>query len=618
MVERVRLQKDAATKYAEDVVSGRIVAGKLVRAACQRHLDDLKREDWRWVYNPKIAKVACDFFPDCLEFTAGKVDGARFQLLPWQKFAVSSMMGWVDETGARRFRVAFILGARGCGKTPLAAGYCILASFFAHNIAGAESTVLAATSSQALNTFLPLTRMIRRMNRNRKEKFVVSGGHVNPLQVTLVSKGQRIKKIAASTDSVGLAGGNIFLTVCDELHEHRNSKALDNMRASMKSELAQIIITTNAGSHREGPCWDQYQTGVRAVDPAQNQDLERYFSLLFTVDEGDDPFNDEACWEKANPSLSVGIPSKDVILADVKIARGSPAEKASVLRNRFTVWSSTTNPWIDWEMWNRVTTNPDGGADKAFPTDAELKEMPCFLGLDLSRTTDMTAGAAVFFKSREEVFARTYCWLPDDGLSQKQDNDGAPYLLWRDEGYLKTCPGRVIDYRFVAAWMNEMHLKYDVRMLAYDPQKISDLIHECERSGFRTYKRGLPPNGGMEIIPHEQGGWMRRSEPSDKEKMMMGAGRKVNHLAMPPSVEVATDVILNQKILVEYSPPLNRACMGTEMRYDANSNPMPAKQSGKIRIDPVVALIMATGAAFTFGEDKADVGYNRWEGVGWD
>src|SRR6185503_6207422 len=58
---------DPVTHYATEVVALRIVAGQLVRLACQRHLNDLRDAVAKGlVWKPEDAQDAIDFFPMCL------------------------------------------------------------------------------------------------------------------------------------------------------------------------------------------------------------------------------------------------------------------------------------------------------------------------------------------------------------------------------------------------------------------------------------------------------------------------------------------------------------------------------------------------------------------------
>src|SRR5690348_10193712 len=107
---------DPVSKYARDVVAGRILAGRPVRLACARHLRDLKEK--RFVWRLDRAVRAIEFFPAVLVLENGK----QFQLEAYQQFIVGSLFGWYDQEGYRRFRTAYVEMGKGSGKSPLAAG----------------------------------------------------------------------------------------------------------------------------------------------------------------------------------------------------------------------------------------------------------------------------------------------------------------------------------------------------------------------------------------------------------------------------------------------------------------------------------------------------------------
>src|SRR5215207_5863564 len=102
-------EEDPTTAYATDVVAGRIVAGELAIAACERHLRDLKdgaRRGLHW--RPEAALRALRFYPTVLTVTAGSLAGQPFNLLPWQLFVAGALFGWHRSSGRMRFRRCWI------------------------------------------------------------------------------------------------------------------------------------------------------------------------------------------------------------------------------------------------------------------------------------------------------------------------------------------------------------------------------------------------------------------------------------------------------------------------------------------------------------------------------
>ena len=103
--------------YARDVVEGRIVAGQLIRLACQRYLDDLATAAARGLlWDGAAARHALDFFGH-LRHSTGEWAHQPFNLQPWQAFVVGSLFGWKRTDGLRRFRTAYVEVARKNGKS---------------------------------------------------------------------------------------------------------------------------------------------------------------------------------------------------------------------------------------------------------------------------------------------------------------------------------------------------------------------------------------------------------------------------------------------------------------------------------------------------------------------
>ena len=56
--------QDRATQYARDVLAGRTTAGKLVKAACKRHLDDIEKSkaaSYRYYFSTEESERICNF-----------------------------------------------------------------------------------------------------------------------------------------------------------------------------------------------------------------------------------------------------------------------------------------------------------------------------------------------------------------------------------------------------------------------------------------------------------------------------------------------------------------------------------------------------------------------------
>jgi phage terminase large subunit-like protein len=112
--KKVALPVDPVKRYAEEVVSGARVAGPHIRASCARHMRDLKdgyERGLKWDVEKSLKAIR--FFENVLKLNGGRFEGKPFLLLPWQKFIVGSLFGWMGQDGTRRFRSAYVETAKG-------------------------------------------------------------------------------------------------------------------------------------------------------------------------------------------------------------------------------------------------------------------------------------------------------------------------------------------------------------------------------------------------------------------------------------------------------------------------------------------------------------------------
>ena len=101
---------ETCTQYALDIVAGKIPACLWIRLAAARHIENLERPDFPYVFDAAAADRACSFL-ELLPHTKGRWAARRekLKLEPFQCFIVCSLFGWLSkEDGFRRFREANI------------------------------------------------------------------------------------------------------------------------------------------------------------------------------------------------------------------------------------------------------------------------------------------------------------------------------------------------------------------------------------------------------------------------------------------------------------------------------------------------------------------------------
>lgn len=109
---------DRVTAYARKVVNGEVVAGELHVLACQRHLDDLKKQNTKefpYYYDPSKAKEIIDY-AETLTIAEG-AEPKPVRLLDSQAFDLGCTFGWLKvSNNKRRFRRRYKSMARQNGK----------------------------------------------------------------------------------------------------------------------------------------------------------------------------------------------------------------------------------------------------------------------------------------------------------------------------------------------------------------------------------------------------------------------------------------------------------------------------------------------------------------------
>lgn len=548
---------DAATQYALEVVSGKRIAGPHVRGQCARHLRDIEIGHKRGlVWNVEESEKAQGFYADVLKLNGGDFEGKPFELLPWQKFVVGSLFGWKGVDGYRRFRVAYVETAKGSGKSPLAAGIG-MKGLVADNEPRAEIYSAATKKDQAMILFRDAVAMVDQSPELSK-RLTKSGTGERCWNLAYMAQGAFFRPISSDD---GQSGPRPHIGLIDELHEHKTNTVVEMMRAGTKSRRqALIFMITNAGHSRMGPCWGYHEYGAKVA--AGEVEDDAFFPFVCGLDEADDPFADESCWLKANPSLQdADLPGMKYIREQVVEAKGMPSKEAIVRRLNFCQWTDAESPWISGEVWR--------GAQRDFDWQ-DLRGRRAVAGLDLSSTTDLTGMAFLVepVEAGEPWLLVPFAWLPDVELQRKADTDRVPYIQWKAEGYLDTTPGRAISKRVILQKLSAMCDFFEVIAVGYDRWRIEDLMALAADDGI-----SLP------------------------EMKPVGQGYK----DFSPALETFERMLLNGEIAHAGHKVLDWCMSNAVIEQDGAENRKLSKEKATGRIDLAVAAVMAAGLINTTG-----------------
>ena len=593
------VQKDKAFLYAVDILENKIPHNDYVRLACQRFINDLyqwqQNPDFPYYYDLEEIKKVDTFSEQGLRLSGGSHHDNPFILLPWQAFIVHNIYGWKKRKDKfRRFTEAYIETAKGSGKSPLLAGMALKA-LCADQEKVAQGFIMAKQKDQAMVTFRYCVQM---MELSPALSTVVRkyGGDVKPSR--LLYKENYLAVVAS--DKGGQHSGPVpHINIVDEYHEHHSSSMKDNYLAGTKNRKQPLtLIITNSGVQLRSPCGQEH---LRAKAVLQGDfDLDHYFAMVYGVEETDEPFEDETCWIKANPSLAptpedeekphvTSIPGYDYIRKQVQQAESMPSKKSVVNRLNFCRWVDAEFPWIDIDLWIKNEV-------KELSPDEYLKDKWCWIGLDLAAKNDLCAGAIVW-DCGDHFEADCKVWTPKDTLYQRSERESVPYEIWAERGHITPIPGQVVQYSHVAQWIMECNAKYKLAGIAFDPWQIKYLQAELDELGIKTSRK---PNNGILLVPHPQG-FGRNMQLKKHEALDAARGFT---LWMPKSIEYSEEHILNQNLRIKENPCLRMGFAGCVVVMDGSGNRRLMKSKSTTKIDPAIAFIMALGAATEGGKTE--------------
>ena len=468
---------ERARAYAERVVSGVEVAGKLERLACKRFIDDLDlrqgTEDFPYRFDEALGARACNFV-DLMPHIKGEwarpvyIDGrityAKLDMEDWQVFKTLNIFGWVHvTTGLRRFRRAYEEVARKNAKSTWAAAV-LLFLLAADSEPGAQVYSAATTGEQAREVF-DVARNMADRSPEFKVRFAVDVGRHD---ITIASTASGAKPLNAEGST--LDGLNIHGAVVDELHAHK-TRALFDVLDSATGARSQplILMITTAGSDRAGICYEQRDYTIKVLERTLVD--ETWFGIVFTLDDGD-LWHEPANWRKANPNYGVSVKPDDMEAACRK-ALATPSAQGNFLTKRLNIWVNADSAWMDMQAWDRC-------ADRSLTVE-KVKHLPCVIGLDLASKVDVAAAVRVFHDAeKDHYYLIPTFWLPERAVEQGRNSQ---YDGWRRAGHLQVTDGEVIDFDLIEERLGEDITTLRVQEIPFDPWQATQLASHMMEAG---------------------------------------------------------------------------------------------------------------------------------------
>lgn len=473
---------DRVTEYAHKVVSGKIVAGELHVLACERHLNDLKRqksEDFPYYYNPSKALEIIDY-AETLTIAEG-AEPKPVRLLDSQAFDLGCTFGWFKVANdKRRFRRRYKSMARQNGKT------------FENGIIGTYIAGFGGYYHGKLFTVATKKRQAR-LAWEEMSKFITVDPDLNEYFAvkdykSTIEAMETFCTIEALSREAGLDDGfrSIYSSI-DEIHQHKDNKiykALYNGTRALDETLVSMITTRGDNLNSFCKEMDDYAISIlRGLSTAED-----FFVDIYCLDPDDDIWDPEN-WIKANPFIASSTERFEILLTDAQTAKDmGGSDLRDFLTKSLNMWvQNTDDQFINAEKWQRC------GSDR---TLEDMRGRSCWVGLDLSSGGDLTTYALEFpeeyvsedGEAKEKYYFYSHSFMPKGRLQEHIETDLAPYDLWESMELISVTGGSgdfKNDYKFIVKDLQRLKEEYDLTFLGIgiDPHNADGILSDLESFG---------------------------------------------------------------------------------------------------------------------------------------
>lgn len=526
----------AADELRQQIYALPVRCNQYVAQACQRQLDDLKRKRFVYRFDEERAAHVCRFI-ELLPHTKGEWAGQSITLEPWQIFILTTVFGWVDKAGYRRYKVTYLEIPRKNAKSTLSSGVGLY-MLTADGEGGAEVYSAATTKDQAKIVWQDAKGMAQKCKGLQARFGVRTAAHS-------IYTDEGSKFLALARDQGGnLDGLNVHCGIIDELHAHKTREVVDVIDTATGARRQPLLwqITT-AGFNLAGICYEQ-RTYAAKVLQRQFTD-EHLFAIIYTIDEDDD-WAHPTSWAKANPNWGISVNVEDIARKGQKAVRVASA-RGNFKTKHLNVWVNAKEAWMDMVKW-AACANPALRIE-------DFADEECVLAVDLATKVDVAALVALF-KRGGHYYLFPYFWLPE---AAAEGEDGAHYAGWAEDGYLTLTPGNVTDHNAVQDKARELAVQHQLRSLAYDPWQAHKFATELSDEGLAVAE-------------------YRNTVQNFSEPM------KELHA-----------LVLSGKLEHDDNPVMNWMMSNVVAQLDAKENIFPRKEQPRNKIDGPVAAIMALG-----------------------
>lgn len=456
-------------KYHEAIQKKEVIVGVWVRLCFEILTTGLLNGEWE--FNEKKANKAIKFIENFCHHSEGRSDLLHLEL--WQKAIVSAIFGIMDKTtGYRQFREVFIIVARKNGKTLFVAAIAAYMTYIDGEY-GAKVYFLAPKLDQAdlvYDAFYQIVQSDDELDSITKKR---------RSDIYIKAFNTSVKKIAFNSKKSD--GFNPQLVVNDEMEAWPGDQGLKQyevMTSALGARKQPLIISIATAGYVNDGIFDELFKRATAFLKGNSRE-KRLLPFIYMIDDIEKWDSIEEL-KKSNPNLGVSV-SAEYYLEQIEIARNSISKKVEFMTKFCNIKQNSAVAWLDyWDVMKCVHE------EKPLSLE-DFKGCYCVGGIDLSRTTDLTAASIVINRDGiNHIFTRFY--MPQKRYEVAINEDNTPYNIYRDRGFLFISGENQVDYKDVYNWFIELVKVYKIKPLkiGYDRYSANYLVEDLKTAGFHT------------------------------------------------------------------------------------------------------------------------------------
>lgn len=451
-----------------------------IRKAVKRYKHWKRRKDIWW--DNMRANEALDFIQSYVHHVKGDLAGKPIILEPWELFGFAQLYGWqkVDDKGrtVRAIREVYWQVPKKNGKTLIGTG-ALAYAMYGEGEVGADVYCCASDFDQAQYAAKPFGALIENspVLYDHSQIFKGKGGSITGAIYRYQIDGETFENsFKVMTKNTGkIEGSNPSFVLNDELHAQKNMEQYDNFKSAMLERAQPIMFNiSTAGKGSSSVGMRVYKESKDILD--KDNDDSRLV-LIYEPNKGYD-WTDRNVWRQVNPNIDVSV-TMEALEIEFKSAQWSQHGKGEFLSKHLDVFVNGAE-----NFFTRDQVEPILQPDKM----GDLRGEAAWLGLDLSKTTDLTCvsiNIPAFSDDGKPILkVKQRYFIPYDNIDYREQEDNVPYRKLAEEGFVEFCDGKMIDQDQIIEYIKQLMTDYDIQRIAYDPAMAQKMIEKLENLGL--------------------------------------------------------------------------------------------------------------------------------------